>query len=181
MAVMRSHTKLSLGSIVLFTALPFVWLACGGNKPAKSPDDTAGDDSGSSSSTSAAGSSSADMSSDNSSSGGSSAGSSGGGSSASSAAASSPPPPPPAPAFGDAPCGQCVEKACTKQLDACAKDNDCKSMSDAIHSCGSDKGASACLGSGTPPTAAKPKKLADAYSKCATKAATSKACKPSCQ
>ncbi len=175
---MRSHTKLSLGSLVLLTTLPLAGLACGEKKPPETPSDqTGGDDSGSSSTSTPSGSSSADMSSDNTGGGG---GSSGGGSAAT-ASASAPPPPPPAPAFGDSPCGQCVEKTCAKQLAACAKDNDCKSMSDAIHSCGSDKGASSCLGSGAPPTAAKPKKLADAYSKCATKATTSKTCKASCQ
>jgi len=101
-----------------------------------------------------------------------------GGAAASSAAAASPPP---APAFGDSDCGKCVDKTCAKPLAACGKNSDCQSVVDAIHSCGSDKGASSCIGSGSTPTGAKPKKLLGAYAKCASKAATSKACKASCQ
>jgi hypothetical protein len=180
---MRSQTSLSLGSLVLLAAMPLAWLACGGGKPPESPaDESSSDNSGSSESSSAAPSDSSapagsaaggsDMSPDNS--GGGAAGASSG----ESAAAASPPP---APAFGDSDCGKCVDKTCAKPLAACGKNPDCQSVVDAVHSCGSDKGASACIGSGSTPTGAKPKKLLGAYAKCASKAATSKACKASCQ
>jgi hypothetical protein len=179
---MRSQTSLSLGSLVLLAAMPLAWLACGGGKPPESPADESSENSGGSESSSAAPSDSSapagssagggDMAPDNSG-GGAAAASSG-----ESAAAASPPP---APAFGDSDCGKCVDKTCAKPLAACGKNPDCQSVVDAIHSCGSDKGASACIGSGSTPTGAKPKKLLGAYAKCASKAASSKACKASCQ
>jgi len=179
---MRSQTSLSLGSLVLLAAMPLAWLACGGGKPPESPADESSDNSGGSESSSAAPSDSSapagsaagggDMAPDN-----SGAGAAGASSGESGAAAS----PPPAPAFGDSDCGKCVDKTCAKPLAACGKNPDCQSVVDAIHSCGSDKGASACIGSGSTPTGAKPKKLLGAYAKCASKAATSKACKASCQ
>jgi len=179
---MRSQTSLSLGSLVLLAAMPLAWLACGGGKPPESPADESSDNSGGSESSSAAPSDSSapagsaagggDMAPDNSGGGAAPA------SSGESAAAASPPP---APAFGDSDCGKCVDKTCAKPLAACGKNPDCQSVVDAIHSCGSDKGASACIGSGSTPTGAKPKKLLGAYAKCASKAATSKACKASCQ
>jgi hypothetical protein len=104
----------------------------------------------------------------------------GGAAGASSGASAAAAAPPPAPAFGDSDCGKCVDKTCKAPLAACGKNPDCQSVVDAIHSCGSDKGASACIGSGSTPTGAKPKKLLGAYAKCASKAA-SKACKASCQ
>jgi hypothetical protein len=176
---MRSQTSLSLGSLVLLAAMPLAWLACGGGKPPESP----ADESSSDNSSSSAGDSSSAAPSDSSAPAGSAAGggdmapdNSGGAAGASSAAAS----PPPAPAFGDSDCGKCVDKTCAKPLAACGKNPDCQSVVDAIHSCGSDKGASACIGSGSTPTGAKPKKLLGAYAKCATKASSSKACKASC-
>jgi hypothetical protein len=51
-------------------------------------------------------------------------------------------------------------------------------MLDAIHGCSGTAGS--CIDGATPPTAAKPKKLAAAYGKCAKKALT-KACKTQCQ
>lgn len=177
---MRRQTSYSLGSLVLLAAMPLAWLACGGGKPPETPADESSSESSSGESSSAAPDDSSapagsaagggDMAPDNS--GSSSAG-------ASSAAAA--PAPPPAPAFGDSDCGKCVDKTCAKPLAACGKNPDCQSVVDAIHSCGSDKGASACIGSGSTPTGAKPKKLLGAYAKCATKASTSKACKASCQ
>ncbi|HTQ46906.1 MAG TPA: hypothetical protein VMI75_29330 [Polyangiaceae bacterium] len=180
---MRSQTSLSLGSLVLLAAMPLAWLACGGGKPPETPADESSSENSEGSGSSASDSSSAapsdssapassaagggDMSPDN----------SAPGSSGASAAAS----PPPAPAFGDSDCGKCVDKTCAKPLAACGKNPDCQSVVDAIHSCGSDKGASACIGSGSTPTGAKPKKLLGAYAKCATKASSGKACKASCQ
>lgn len=173
---MRSQTSLSLGSLVLLAAMPLAWLACGGGKPPETPADESSESSESSSASpsdsSAPASSAGDMAADNS-------GSSEAPAAASTAAAA--PAPPPAPAFGDSDCGKCVDKTCAKPLAACGKNSDCQSVVDAIHSCGSDKGASACIGSGSTPTSAKPKKLLGAYTKCATKASTSKACKASCQ
>lgn len=173
---MRRQTSLSLGSLVLLAAMPLAWLACGGGKPPETPADESSSDNSSESSSASpsdssapAGSSSADMA---------------GESSSEAPAATSAAPaaaPPPAPAFGDSDCGKCVDKTCAKPLAACGKNTDCQSVVDAIHSCGSDKGASACIGSGSTPTSAKPKKLLGAYTKCATKATTSKACKASCQ
>ncbi len=175
---MRSQTSLSLGSLVLLAALPLAWLACGGGKPPETPaDESSSEGSGGSSSASPS-----DSSAPASSAGGDMAADNAGGSeapaAASTAAAAAPPP---APAFGDSDCGKCVDKTCAKPLAACGKNGDCQSVVDAIHSCGSDKGASACIGSGSTPTGAKPKKLLGAYTKCATKAATNKACKASCQ
>jgi hypothetical protein len=175
---MRSQTSLSLGSLVLLAAMPLAWLACGGGKPPETPaDESSSDNSGSSSESSSAspsdssapaGSSAGDMSADNS-------------APAASSAAPAAAAPPPAPAFGDSDCGKCVDKTCAKPLAACGKNTDCQSVVDAIHSCGSDKGASACIGSGSTPTGAKPKKLLGAYTKCAAKATSGKACKASCQ
>lgn len=174
---MRKQTSMSLGSLVLLAALPLAWLACGGGKPPETPADESSADGGSSSSSESssaspsdssapASSSASDMSSDN---------------SAPAASSAAPVAAPPAPAFGDSDCGKCVDKTCAKPLAACGKNTDCQSVVDAIHSCGSDKGASACIGSGSTPTGAKPKKLLGAYTKCATKASSGKACKASCQ
>jgi hypothetical protein len=183
---MSRHTSLSLGSLVLLAAVPFAWLACGGGKPPETPADESASSSESSGaapsdSSAPAGSAAADMSSDNS--GGGAAGGGGGGAAPSDSAASAPAAPaaPAAPPFGDSDCGKCVDKACAKPIAACGKNNDCQSFVDSVHSCSSDKGASACIGSGTMPSAAKPKKLAGAYATCATKASTSKACKATCK
>jgi len=176
---MRSQTSLSLGSLVLLAAMPLAWLACGGGKPPESPADESSDNSGASASdSSSAAPSDSSAPASSAAGGGDMAPDNSGGAAASSAAAASPPP---APAFGDSDCGKCVDKTCAKPLAACGKNSDCQSVVDAIHSCGSDKGASSCIGSGSTPTGAKPKKLLGAYAKCASKAATSKACKASCQ
>jgi len=172
---MRSQTSLSLGSLVLLAAMPLAWLACGGGKPPESPADESSDNSGASASDSSSASPSDSSAPASSAAGG---GDMAPDNSGGAAAAASPPP---APAFGDSDCGKCVDKTCAKPLAACGKNSDCQSVVDAIHSCGSDKGASSCIGSGSTPTGAKPKKLLGAYAKCASKAATSKACKASCQ
>jgi hypothetical protein len=83
--------------------------------------------------------------------------------------------------MSDTDCGKCVDKQCTKQAAACGKNTDCQATIDSFHSCGSDKGAAACVSAASMPSAAKPKKLAGAYTACATKAVTSKACKASCK
>jgi hypothetical protein len=161
--------------------MPLAWLACGGGKPPETPaDESSSDNSGSSSESSSAApsDSSAPASSG---AGGDMAPDNSGGAAPASSGASAAASPPPAPAFGDSDCGKCVDKTCAKPLAACGKNPDCQSVVDAIHSCGSDKGAAACVGSGSTPTGAKPKKLLGAYAKCATKAASSKACKASCQ
>jgi hypothetical protein len=172
---MRSQTSLSLGSLVLLAAVPLAWLACGGGKPPETP----ADESAANSAGGGAGESSSAAPSDSSAPASSAAAdtSSDGAGGASTAAAASPPP---APAFGDSDCGKCVDKTCKAPLAACGKNADCQSVVDAIHSCGSDKGASACIGSGSTPTSAKPKKLLGAYTKCA-QGATGKACKASCK
>ncbi|HEX8791441.1 MAG TPA: hypothetical protein VF765_10865 [Polyangiaceae bacterium] len=175
---MRSQTSLSLGSLVLLAAMPLAWLACGGGKPPETPADESSSDNSSSESSSAAAS---DSSAPASSAAGDMAADNSGSAPAASAEAPAAAPPPAAPAFGDSDCGKCVDKTCAKPLAACGKNTDCQSVVDAIHSCGSDKGASACIGSGTTPTGAKPKKLLGAYTKCAAKATSGKACKASCQ
>jgi hypothetical protein len=176
---MRSQTSLSLGSLVLLAAMPLAWLACGGGKPPETPADESSSSSDSSGDTSSASSAApSDSSAPASSAAGDTSGdNSGGGASPASSAAAAPA----APAFGDSDCGKCVDKTCAKPLAACGKNSDCQSVVDAIHSCGSDKGASACIGSGSTPTGAKPKKLLGAYTKCASKATSGKACKASCQ
>jgi hypothetical protein len=177
---MRSQTSLSLGSLVLLAAMPLAWLACGGeSKPPETPaDESSADNSGGGSSPSGSAAPSDSSAPASSAAGGDMSPDNSGAASAAPAAAASPPP---APAFGDSDCGKCVDKTCKAPLAACGKNPDCQSVVDAIHSCGSDKGASACIGSGSTPTGAKPKKLLGAYAKCASKAATSKACKASCQ
>jgi len=159
----RAH-QLSLTTLALCATVPFVWLACGGSKP---PPETPADESASSSSS----------------------GEDAAAPSSSSAAAdtSSPPPadtpaatPPAAPPFGGSDCAACIDKTCKAQAAACSKNSDCQSMLDAFHGCGSDKGASSCLDSATPPAAGKPKKLGTAYETCAKKA-IAKACKAKCQ
>jgi hypothetical protein len=169
----RSH--LSVASLVLLFAVPMSWVACGGGKPAENPENATGDDA-------AAGASSAAAETPSEAPASSAAASDTTKETAPAAADTSTAAaaPPPAPAISTTDCGKCIEKACTKQAAACGKNNDCQSMLDAFHSCGSDKGASSCLDSATPPTAAKPKKLAAAYEACAKKAITSKACKASC-
>jgi hypothetical protein len=74
-------------------------------------------------------------------------------------------------------CGACIDKTCSKQATACGKDSDCQATLDSIHGC--SKAVAACI-STTPPSTAKPKKLATAYETCAKKA-VAKACKAKCQ
>jgi hypothetical protein len=166
----RAH-RLSLSTLVLCAAGPFAWLACGGSKP---PPETPADESASTADSSKASSGDDTSSSPP---------------AASSAAADNTPPaadtatsapPPAAPPLGGTDCGRCIDKTCAKPAAACGKNTDCQSTLDAFHGCGSDKGASACIDAATPPTAAKPKKLATAYENCAKKAVT-KACKAKCQ
>jgi hypothetical protein len=168
----RAHS-LSLTTLVLCAALPFAWLACGGSKP---PPETPADETASSASPAS------------SSAGDDSTGSAASASSGAAADNSSPPAadtstaaaPPAAPPLGGTDCGRCIDKTCKAPAAACGKNSDCQSTLDGFHGCGSDKGAAACLDSATPPTAAKPKKLATAYGNCAKKA-IAKACKTKCQ
>jgi hypothetical protein len=163
----RSH--LSVASLALLLAAPFAWVACGGG--GEKPPETAADEAASSkpASSDAPAAGSADMpapaASDT---------------PAPAAAATADSKPPPAPGLGDTDCGKCIDKACTKPAAACGKNNDCQSAIDSVHSCGSDKGASACLDAASLPSAAKPKKLAAAYQACAKKT-LAKACKASCK
>lgn len=166
---------LSLAASLLFvTAVPFVWLACGGGKPPETPADESANGDGAApepaASAAAESSSAAPASSDTSSSGAAAADTS--------AAA---PATPAAPPMSGTDCGKCIEKTCSKQAAACGKNTDCQSTLDAFHSCGSDKGPAACLDAASLPTGAKPKKLATAYETCAKKASTGKACKAKCQ
>jgi hypothetical protein len=175
---MSDAQRVSLAAIFLSVTVPLTLLACGGSKPPESPaDETAsggdageatGDNSASPALPSAAPADSSAAASSSSSSSSSAA-------PADSAAAA----PPSAPPFGGTDCGKCVDKTCAHQAAACGKNTDCQATVDAIHSCGSDTGAAACIDSATPPTAAKPKKLATAFQACAKKAIT-KACKSKC-
>jgi hypothetical protein len=169
----RTH-HLSITTLILIAAGPLAWLACGESKPPQ----TAADESASASADS------------------SEAADSDGATPADTAAAATeepaatPPakaaakpaaaPPPAAPPLGGTDCGKCIDKTCAKQAAACGKNSDCQSTLDSIHSCASDKGASACVEAATPPTEPKPMKLAKAYETCAKKA-TNKACKAKCQ
>lgn len=168
---MRSARTLSLSLLFLATG-PFVWLACGGGKPPETPADesSSGGDSGSSPST--ADSSSSDTP--------AASGSAGGGDTSSAAPAASSASAPAAaapPTLGSTDCGKCLDTTCAKPAAACAKNNNCQEMIDAVHGCSGSAGS--CLDGATPPSAAKPKKLAAAYGKCAKKALT-KACKAQC-
>jgi hypothetical protein len=168
------RTSSALSALVLLAG-PFVWLACGGGKPPETPADESatGDDSGSSAAT-------ADSSNSETPAPAASGGdekSSSDSSPASSAAAA--PAAPPTPNLGDTDCGKCIDKTCAKPAAACGKNTDCQAMIDSIHGCSS--GAASCIDNASPPSAAKPKKLAAGYGKCAKKAITSKACKAACQ
>jgi hypothetical protein len=164
--------NLSLSLLLLATG-PMTWLACGGGKPPETPADesSSGDDSGagaaaanSASSDTPAGSSSSAASDDTSSA-----------PAASSAAAAAPPPPP---TLGSTDCGKCIDTTCAKPEAACGKNSDCQAVLDAVHGCSGTAGS--CIEGATPPTGAKPKKLAAGFGKCAKKA-ISKACKSQCQ
>lgn len=170
---MSRARHLSLSLVVLLAApLGVMALACGGGKPPETPaDESSGDDAAPATADSSA---ATDMpaaagSSDTSSSSGSAAPAD----SAPAAAAA-----PSTPALGSTDCGKCIDKTCAKPAAACGKNSDCQAMLDAVHGCNS--AAASCLENATAPSAAKPKKLAAAYSKCATKAVSSKACKASC-
>lgn len=164
-----AHVRnLSLTLLLLATG-PLTWLACGGGKPPETPADesSSGDDSGAS--TAAADTSSAEP-----------AGSAAAADTSSAApeASSAPAAAPPPATLGSSDCGKCIDKTCAKPAAACGKNTDCQAVIDAIHGC--NGGANACIDGATPPTDAKPKKLAAGYTKCAKKAA-SKACKAQCQ
>jgi hypothetical protein len=167
----RNH-NLPVAALLLIVPLPLAWLACGGGET-KPPETAASEDKDSdkdkdkdkpAASESAAPAESA-----------SAAEAPAETASAAPAAAS----PPPAPSFGSSDCAKCVDKTCAKQEKACGKDSDCQSVLDSIHSCSS--GAASCIDSATPPSAAKPKKLAGAYESCAKKAVASKTCKKKCE
>lgn len=163
---------LSIATLLTMAALPLAWLACGGAKPPETPAD---ESSSSAESTEPIGSDIASSSAP-ASSGGDTSGSLTPDSSSATAAAA----PPPAPPLGGTDCGRCLDKTCAKPAAACGKNTDCQATLDSIRSCGSDKGATECIAGATPPTGAKPKKLATAYETCAKKAAA-KACKTKCQ
>jgi hypothetical protein len=163
-------------ALVLIVAVPLVWFGCGGgSKPPESPADQ-----GSTAESSSAASSSGPSGSDTSTPAASAStappaeASSAATPSSETTAASAPPPP----SFGSTDCGKCIDKACGKEAAACGKNADCQVTLEGIHSCSS--GGAACLESGTPPAAAKPKKLATAYEACGKRATASKACKPKC-
>jgi hypothetical protein len=167
---MSSIKRVSLSTLVLAVVVPLAWVACGGGKPPETPsDEKANADGGEASAAESASAAPATSAApDNSS-------------------AAAPPPsatasasPPAAPPLGDSDCGKCIDKTCAKQVTACGKSTDCQSTLDGIHSCGSDTGATSCIGAANQPTGAKPKKLATAYETCAKKA-VAKACKAKCQ
>lgn len=163
-----------LASLLLVTAVPLVWAACGGSKPPETPADEATNGDAAAPEPAASGAA------ESSSAAPASSGASNDTGSAPAAESSAPATPPP-PAMSDSDCGKCIDKTCAKQAAACGKNSDCQSTLDAFHSCGSDKGAGGCLDAATLPTGAKPKKLATAYETCAKKASTGKACKAKCQ
>ncbi len=171
---MRSARHLSLSVLVLATG-PLFWLACGGGKPPETPADesSSSSDDSSSSNSSAAASSSADMP--------AASGAAADDTSAAPAASSSAPAkadaPPAAPTLGSTDCGKCIDTTCAKPAAACGKNSSCQDMIDAIHGCSG--AAASCIDGATPPSAAKPKKLAAAYGKCA-KTSLKKACKAQC-
>jgi hypothetical protein len=167
--------NLSLSLLLLATG-PAFWLACGGGKPAESPADenSGGDDSGSAAPADSSSELPATAGSASSAAAGGDDSSSSPASSSASAAAS----PPTTPPLGGSDCGKCIDKTCAKPAAACGKNTDCQAMVDAIHGC--NGAAASCIDGATAPTAAKPKKLAAAYGKCAKKA-IAKACKAQCQ
>jgi len=165
----RTH-RLPITALAVVAVLPLAWLACGGGE--SKPPETAASESSSSSSEAPAASDTAPA---DSASAAPAAEAAPAASSAEPAAAA----PPPSPSLSSTDCGKCIDKTCAKQEAACAKNSDCESMLDGIHSCSS--GAASCLDSATEPTTAKPKKLAGAYEACFKKAVASKACKAKCQ
>ncbi len=167
---MRRAHRLPVATLALVVvAAPLAWLACGGgeSKPAESP---AGESSAAASSEAPAASESAAPA--ESASAAPAADTSSPSSDSTAAAA------PASPSLGNTDCGTCLHKACSKQEAACGKNTDCQPTLDSIHSCTS--GAASCIDGATPPSAAKPKKLATAYETCAKKA-VAKACKAKCQ
>jgi hypothetical protein len=177
----RPRTQSLLASLLFVTAVPLVWVACGGSKPPETPADEANNSGDSAAPDPAASAASDDKSGDKSA---DKASDKGGDKSSDNAMApaadSSPPATPPPPAMSDSDCGKCIDKVCAKPAAACGKNSDCQSTLDSFHSCGSDKGAAACISAASLPTTAKPKKLAAAYETCAKKASTSKTCKAKC-
>ncbi len=167
----RNH-NLPVAALLLIVPLPLAWLACGGGeKPPETPaSESSSSDSDKDKDKPAASESSAPAES-------ASAAEASPAESASAAPAAASPPP--APSFGSTDCAKCVDKTCAKQEKACGKDTDCQSVLDSIHSCSS--GPASCVESATPPTDAKPKKLAAAYETCAKKAVASKTCKKKCE
>jgi hypothetical protein len=162
----RAHT-FPITSLFLIATVPLAWLACGGgeSKPAESP---SGD-------TSASASSDAPADSDSSSPAASASPAETATASATAEATAAAPPPP---TFGSTDCGACIDKTCAKPETTCGKNTDCQAVIDSIHSCTGT--ASSCIEGATPPTAAKPKKLATGVETCAKKA-LAKACKAKCQ
>jgi hypothetical protein len=166
---MRRAHHLHVTALVLIATVPLTWLACGGeSKPPESP---ANESSSAASSEEPAALDKAPPASSASSQADTAA-------AAPTAEATAAAPPPP-PSLGATDCGRCIDTTCSKQAAACGKNSDCQSVIDSIHGCSS--GAASCIDAATPPTAAKPKKLATAYETCAKKATTAKACKAKCQ
>ena len=162
------HTVATLIFVVSAPLASFAGLACGGGET-KPPESAASEGSASASSEAPAASESASPAES------ASAAAEPAASPSSESTASSAPSSPP---WGGTDCGRCVDKTCAKPMKACEKNTDCSSTLDSIHGCTS--GAATCVEAGTPPTAAKPKKLAAAYESCAKKAVT-KACKAKCE
>jgi hypothetical protein len=165
----RPH-HVPVASLLLVVTVPLAWLACGGgeSKPAESPaaesSEPASSGAPADSDTPSASASTASPASDT---------------PAPTASAEAAEASPSAPTFGSTDCGKCVDKTCAKQEAACGKNTDCQSVLDSVHGCSS--AGAACFDAVTPPTAAKPKKLATSFETCAKKALNSKACKTKCQ
>jgi cytoskeletal protein RodZ len=169
---MTTARRLPITAFVLLASGPLAWLACGGGE-SKPPETPATESSASASSEEPAGSSAPATAASASSAAASDT-------SAAPASTSEPTkeaPPPPSPSLGSTDCGKCIDKTCSKQEASCGKNTDCQATLDSIHGC--SKGAAECIGE-TPPSAAKPKKLAAAYEACAKKA-IAKACKAKCK
>jgi hypothetical protein len=164
-----SSRRFSIAALLLLVAVPPAWLACGGGE-SKPPETPASESSASASSEAPAASDSAAPAASESA---APAADTAEKPSSESTAAASPPPP----SFKSTDCGKCIDKTCSKQEATCGKNTDCQATLDSIHGC--SKGAAECVGE-TPPSAAKPKKLATAYEACAKKA-IAKTCKAKCK
>src|ERR1700730_13624948 len=137
----RAH-RLPTIALVLITAAPLAWFACGGgSKPPESPVDQSSSGESSSAASSSSGSDTSSSAASASAAPAAEAPSAATPSSETTAASTPPPP-----SFNNTDCGKCINKACGKEAAACSKNSDCQVTLDGIHSCSS--GGASCLESG---------------------------------